>query len=343
MGQQGFWDLEKRQQELAKKKSVLEELNRVIPWESFRGELEQIHLKPRKSKAGRKPIDVIVMFKLLVLQQLYNISDEELEYQVKDRLSFMQFTGLGLEDVIPDATTVWLFRKQLQEHGLVGRLFEQFELYLREQGYQAQGGQIIDATLIPVPKQHINKEEKAHLDLGELPPAWQENVHRLAQKDTDAAWTKKNDKSYFGYKNHISIDVNHGFIRRYAVTSAAVHDSQQLTAVLDADNESDEVWADSAYRSVAIEGLLSALNFISHIHQRAYRNRPLREEQQTANRDRSQTRAKVEHVFGAWVMQMGGKLLRSIGLARTTLNLGLKNLTYNFIRLVFWQTRPVAG
>jgi len=77
MGQKGFWDLERRQQELVKKKSVLEELHRVIPWESFRGELEQIHAKPRKSKAGRKAIDVIVLFKLLVLQQLYNISDEE--------------------------------------------------------------------------------------------------------------------------------------------------------------------------------------------------------------------------------------------------------------------------
>jgi len=343
MGQKGFWDLERRQQELVKKKSVLEELHRVIPWESFRGELEQIHAKPRKSKAGRKAIDVIVLFKLLVLQQLYNISDEELEYQVKDRLSFMQFTGLGLEDAVPDSTTVWLFRKQLQEQGLVERLFEQFELYLREQGYQAQGGQIIDASLIPVPKQRIGKEEKAHLDVGEIPPDWQENVHRLVQKDTDAQWTKKNGKSYFGYKNHISIDVKHGFIRRYAVASAAVHDSQQLTAVLEEDNESDEVWADSAYRSVAIEGLLSALNFISHIHERAYRNRPLSEEQQTANRERSHTRAKVEHVFGAWVMQLGGKRLRSIGLARATLNLGLKNLTYNFIRLVFWQTRPAAG
>jgi IS5 family transposase len=343
MGQKGFWDLEKRQQELAKKKSILEELNRVIPWESFRTQLEQIRVKPRKSKAGRKPIDVIVMLKLLVLQQLYNISDDELEYQVKDRLSFMGFTGLGLEDAVPDATTVWLFRQQLQEHGLVECLFEQFEQYLREHGYQAQGGQIIDATLIPVPKQRIGKQDKVHLDAGKIPPQWQENRHQLVQKDVDAAWTKKNNQSYFGYKNHISIDVNHGFIRRYAITDAAVHDSQQLTAVLEADNESNEVWADSAYRSVAIEGLLAALNFISHIHERAYRHRPLSQEQQEANRERSQTRAKVEHVFGAWVMQLGGKLLRSIGLERAQVNLGLKNLTYNFIRLVFWQTHPVAG
>ncbi len=343
MGQQSFWDLEQRQHQLAEKKRTLGELNRVIPWESFRPQLEQIHGKPKKSNAGRKPMDVIVMLKLLVLQQLYNISDEELEYQVKDRLSFMQFLGLGLEDAIPDATTVWLFRKRLQEHKLVEELFEHFEGYLREQGYQAQGGQIIDATLVPVPKQRISKTEKAQLEAGEVPLEWQENPHRLSQKDRDAQWTKKNDVSYYGYKNHIDVDVKHGFIRHYSVTAASVHDSQQLTRVLDGDNEGNEVWADSAYRSVAIEGLLAALNFISHIHERAYRNRPLTEDQETANKERSHTRARVEHVFGAWVMQMGGKLLRSIGLERAKVNIGLKNLTYNFIRLVFWQTRPVAG
>lgn len=106
----------------------------------FRPLLEQIHHKPRKSKAGRKPIDVVVMFKLLVLQQLYNISDAELEYQVSDRLSFMQFLGFGLADEVPDATTVWLFRKQLSEQGLIEPLFEQFDGYLIEQGYAAQGG-----------------------------------------------------------------------------------------------------------------------------------------------------------------------------------------------------------
>lgn len=127
------------------------------------------------------------------------------------------------------------------------------------------------------------------------------------------------------------------------MTDAAVHDSQAFTAVLDADNEDHRGWADSADRSVALAGLLAALNFINHIHERAYRNRPLSEEQKESNRERSQTRAKVEHVFGAWGMQMGGKLLRSIGLERAKVQLGLKNLTYNFLRFAFWQTRPLEG
>ena len=86
--------------------------------------------KPRKSNAGRKPIDVVLMFKLLLLQKLYNISDEQLEYQVNDRLSFMQFLGLSLADAVPDATSVWLFRQQIRSAGLVEALFEKFETYL---------------------------------------------------------------------------------------------------------------------------------------------------------------------------------------------------------------------
>ena len=337
MRQPGFWDWEDRQNKLNQKKDLLVRLNEIITWETFRPLLEQIHDKPRKSKAGRKPIDVIVMFKLLVLQQLYNISDEELEYQVSDRLSFMQFLGFGLADDIPDATTVWLFRKQLSEQALIEPLFEQFDSYLIEQGYAAQGGQIVDATLIPVPKQHNSDDENKQIKQGEVPQSWQDQPHKRSQKDTDARWTKKGGKSYFGYKDHICIDAEHGLIRRYAVTDASVHDSQVLGQLLDEDNDSDLIWADSAYRSEAIEEVLKLIGFESQIHQRGYRNHPLSEEQQQSNRIKSKTRVKVEHVFGTWVIQMGGKLVRSIGLVQAKAQLGLKNLTYNLLRYTFLE------
>jgi len=342
MGQKGFWDFEERQQELLNKNKTLKYLNDIIPWELFRDELESLHKKDRKSNAGRKPIDVILMFKLLILQQLYNISDEELEYQVKDRLSFMEFLNLGIEDPVPDATTVWLFRQRLKDHDKIETLFEQFSDYLNQQGYQAQGGQIMDATLIPVPKQKMTKQEKEDLKQGQIPEEWQNDPHKMAQKDIDAKWTKKNNQSYFGYKNHINIDVDYGFIRQYIITDAAVHDSQALTRLLDDLNAGKGVWADSAYRSAGIEWLLSFLNWTSHIHERPYRNRPLSEEQKEKNTERSKTRSHVEHVFGAWVMQLGGKALRSIGLGRAEVNLGLKNLTYNFMRFIFWETREPA-
>ena len=167
MGQPGFWDLEARQQKLEQKKDFLSRLNRLVPWETFRPVLEEIRVKPRKSQAGRKPLDVLLLFKMLVLQKLYTISDEDLEYQVNDRLSFMQFLDLGLEDRVPDATTVWLFRDQLQKQGLAEELFETFASYLQASGYQAQDGQIIDATLIPVPKQRNRKDENKQVKQGQ--------------------------------------------------------------------------------------------------------------------------------------------------------------------------------
>ncbi|MCH9056053.1 transposase [Synechococcus sp. PCC 6716] len=176
-----------------------------------------------------------------------------------------------------------------------------------------------------------------------MPSEWQEQPHKLAQKDVETRWTKKNGVSYYGYKNHISSDVRHGLIRRYTVTDVAVHDSQVLGELLDADNTGDGLWADSAYLSTLIVEVLSLMGFEPHINERAYRNRPLSDEQKSANRERSQTRAKVEQIFGDWVTDMGGKLVRTIGLARAKVNLGLKNLTYNLKRFVWLETQSAAA
>ncbi|CDN10603.1 Mobile element protein [Richelia intracellularis] len=103
----------------------------------------------------------------------------------------MRFLSLGLPEAVPDATTVWLFRQQLKHQGLIEELFEQVDKDLRDQGYQAKGGQIVDATLIRVTKQHNTKEEKQKLAQGEIPEGWQQKPHPLSQKDTDGPWTKK--------------------------------------------------------------------------------------------------------------------------------------------------------
>ena len=148
-------------------------------------------------------------------------------------------------------------------------------------------------------------------------------------------------KSYFGYKDHIEIDAEHRLIRRYVVTDAAVWDGQVLGQLLDEDNDTDSIWGDSAYRSETIEAVLGWMGFESQIHERAYRNRPLSEDQTEHNREKSRIRARVEHVFWAWIMGMGGKFLRTIGLANAKVQLGLKNLTYNLIRFTWLETRAV--
>lgn len=243
-----FWDGENRQKKLNNKKPLLSQLNELVPWEEFRPILEQIHDRERSSNAGRKPLDVILIFKLVILQKLFNLSDDQLENQVKDRLSFMKFQNLGIEDPVPDAKTVGLFKEKLTKKKLVEEWFEQLEEYLKSQGYKAEEGQIGDATLILVPRQRNSRKENKEIREGEIPEEWKETPNRLCQKDLDARWLKKNGENHYGYKNHISIDKKYGIIRQYEVIDASVYDSKVLGKLIDIENADPEIWADSAYR-----------------------------------------------------------------------------------------------
>ena len=185
---------------------------------------------------------------MLVLQQLFNLSDEELEFQVKDRRSFEEFVGLGVLNPIPDATTIAMFRERLRKVGVIEEPFEMFEGYHRSQGLEAREGQIIDATLVPVPKQRKLRKENKEVKSGRMPAGWDENPDRLRQKDLDARWVKQSGISHYGYKNSIGIDVDYSFIRRYAVTAADGHDSQIISGLLDSQNKHEFFWADSLLR-----------------------------------------------------------------------------------------------
>lgn len=330
MGQRSFFDLENRLQSVSQMGDPLERLAAAIPWECFRPLLVQVHEKERKSNAGRKPLDVVLMFKVLILQTLYNLADAQVEYQIRDRLSFARFLGLGIEDEVPDATTVWRFRERLKELDLMGVLFDRFGDYLAAEGYQAKQGQIVDASLVPVPIQRNSREENRRIKAGEVPEDW--SPAKRAQKDVEARWTKKRGKSTFGYKNHIDVDAAHKLIRTFEVTPAQVHDSQVFDDLIDPDNEDPEVWADSAYRSEETEAVLEDGGYASHICEKGQAGKPLSAEQQANNRQRSKIRARVEHVFGFQQNSLGGKLIRTIGLARARVKIGLRNLTYNLMR-----------
>lgn len=140
----GFFDIAERTNKLTEMGDPLVGLNARIDWEAFRPDLNRIHEKERKSNAGAKPIDVVLMFKMLVLQQLNNQSDDWIEYQIRDRLSFVRFLGLELEDRVPDAKTVWSFREQLKVLNLVDELFVRFHEQLAGHGYVARSGQMVD-------------------------------------------------------------------------------------------------------------------------------------------------------------------------------------------------------
>ena len=138
------------------------------------------------------------MFKILVLQSLYNLSDDQTEFQIKDRLSFMRFLGLDFEGTVPDAKTLWLFRDTLANKNAIDKLFRKFNRYLDDEGLFVRQRQLIDASIIPVPVQRNTREENTRIKQGEVPEVWQEQPHKLQQKDTDARWVKKNGRSHYG-------------------------------------------------------------------------------------------------------------------------------------------------
>ena len=329
--QNGLFDVEFRMDELSKNGDPLEKFNKYVPWEEFRSKLEVIRKKRNGNVGGRPPFDVVLMMKILVLQSIYNLSDDSTEYLIRDRLSFMRFLGLSLGDRVPDAKTIWLFREQMGNAGLVREMFDWFDGYLRKNGFMAKQGQIVDASNVSVPKQRNSRKENEAIKKDE-PPVENWSDAKKRQKDTDARWVKKNGKNFYGYKNHIQVDVKHKFVRDYEVTDASVHDSNVFEAILDENNTSKDVYADSAYRSQEKEENLKKQRYRAHLQRKGYRNKPLTEWEKRGNRTRSKVRSRIEHIFGIQSQRAGNLILRTIGMARAKVKIGLRNLGFNLER-----------
>ncbi|MCC3244495.1 transposase [Methylocystis sp. WRRC1] len=346
----GFFDVDERLAELSAKGDDLERLNALVDFELFRPSLESAVPRGDRSKGGRPPFDHVFMFKILILQAMHALSDERCEYLIKDRLSFMRFLGLGLADAVPDANTIWSFREALKKADAVDALFARFDTALREAGFLAMSGQIVDATIVAAPRQRNTLEEKKAIRDGRIPNGWTDKPKKLAQKDRDARWTVKYSKAKpredgslppvdlaiaaFGYKNHVSIDRGFGLIRKWTATHAAAHDGARLEDVLDRTNTASDVWADTAYRSAKNEAMLTRRGFVSRIHRKKPQGRPMPERVRIANAQKSKVRSAVEHVFA---LQKGPMALfvRTIGIGRARVKIGLANLAYNMRRFVF--------
>ena len=360
-GQSGFFDIDERLKELSAKGDDLERLNAIIDFELFRADLARAVPQSDGSKGGRPAFDHVLMFKVLILQAAHGLSDERAEYLIKDRLSFMRFLGLGLADAVPDANTIWTFREALTRARIDGRpaievLFKAYEAALTKAGFLAMGGQIIDASIVAAPKQRNTDSEKRDIKEGRIPEGWKDNPAKLAQKDRDARWTVKWSKAKpaddgsprvdlavpaFGYKNHIGIDRRHGLIRTWAATDAARHDGAQLPNLTSKANTGSEVWADTAYRSKANEKHLADYRLVSRIHRKKPKGRPMPVNIARSNAAKSEVRSAVEHVFARQKGPMG-LVVRTIGLARAKVKIGLANIVYNMKRAV-WLTGQAAA
>jgi IS5 family transposase len=332
MKQQGFFTEEDRLFRLSSMGDPLEKVADSVDFEIFRPLLNKVFQKESVASGGRPAWDYVLMFKILLLQQWYSIADDKTEYLINDRLSFQRFLGLSLGDKVPDAKTIWLFRENLKKSETDRELFDLFTRRMEEEGVITRTGSIVDASFVGVPKQRNSREENKKIKEGHGDDLWEDKVHKCRQKDKDARWTKKNNETYYGYKDHAKVDRDSKMIVDYSVTHAAVHDSQEVLGLID---DKDKVlYADSAYVGKELhEALLSENpNLELKINEKGYRNKPLTDEQKANNREKSKVRARVEHVFGHMTNSFGEIFVRTIGLARAKCQIALKNLAYNLQR-----------
>lgn len=332
----------------------LEALGRIIDFEAFRPVLDAGLGYSDGSKGGRPPYDPVTMFKVLILAAQNNVSDERMEFLIRDRLSWLRFLGFDLGDRTPDENTIRLFRERLTRSGAIDRLFTEFDRQLKASGYLAMGGQIVDASLVAAPRQRNTAAEKAQIKAGrKAREIWKDEPNKAAQKDTDARWTVKIGRprdpeaprsvpelaiAVFGYKTHVAIDQAFGFIRSWTVTSAARHDGAVLREIVTTDNTSASVWADTAYRSKVNEEWLKARSLVSRIHRKKPPRRPMPDHIRRGNATKSKVRSAVEHVFAQQKDRMG-LFVRTVGIERARAKIGLANIAYNMGRLIFHKRR----
>jgi len=332
-GKRSLFDEQFNVERLSQIGNPLEAISKAVDFEMFRETLESKLLnKNKKNNAGAKPYDFVMMFKILILQRYYGLGDKQIEYQIIDRVSFKNFLGLESGDKVPDEKTVWAFREEIINNGLVEVLFKQFREYLETIGLIFNEGRLIDASFTVAPRQRNTREENAKIKSGQGNELWNDKPNKKSHKDIDARWTAKNGETFYGYKNHAKVDKKSKFINDFVVTDASVHDSQPLENLLDKSDEGQDLYADSAYTGEKQEKAIEKYKMKNKVTEKGYRNKPLTEEQIKSNRQKSKTRARVEHVFGFMEQSMHGLFIRSVGITRATGIIGLINLTYNLFR-----------
>jgi IS5 family transposase len=302
----------------------------LINFEALADKIDELAPRPVSRQGGRPPFPSELMVRILVLQQLYNLSDEAMEYQLLDRHTFQKFCGLENSSSIPDEKTIWLFKERINEVGGAEALFANVKQQVEQQGYLARGGQLLDASLMPTPIQHYTKAEKEILKEKAIPAKWTPAQRR--QKDIDASWTKKHGKSHHGYKLSINADNRGKFIRKIVISTAKEHDVLHTKRLLDRSNTSKDIYGDKGYEGEEYEKYMRDNGFNPRIQHKKPKGKPQSECQKKRNTRISKTRVRVEHIFAS-IAWMGGKSIRTIGLKRATFGLTLKATVYNMRRL----------
>ena len=352
---ESFFSLSDHLEKVRQGDNTLEIVEELVDFEGLRGLLTERLGYGDKPQGGRPPFDCVAMAKLLLLQHWNNLSDEKTEYMVRDRLSWMKFLGFKLGRATPDENTIRHFRNRLTETETLPLVHEFFKQQLGRNGFRPQGGQIVDGTIVEVPRQRFTKEEKQAIKEGKSArEIWPDKPNKAAQKDVDARWvsrikgkagTGSDGKpgqqtvvSKFGFSLGLSVDVDNKLVHGFGVFPANVHDSRILKDIVHFDNEDPRVLGDKAFPSKENEKFLEDNGFTNELMQKKPKDEEMPEEIARSNAKIAKERSRVEHVFGH-MKYCRGLTIRTIGLARAQTKLSLSVLAYNIDRFVLLKRR----
>lgn len=288
-----------------KRDDFLARIEGLVDWRALTDLLAKVEYR---NEVGRPAVPAMVLFRMLLVQAFYNLSDTDTEVQVADRYSFRRFVGLQIDERVPDETSLVRFRERIREAGLTDKLLPTVMQQIEAKGLVVKRATLVDATLV---KAAVRPPQKG-----------------TPSKDGDATFTVKNDTPHFGYKAHVSVDADSHLVRRAVMTTASVHDSRMLKAVVPDDDS--KVFADKAYDSAEAREWLGERAFLMH---RARRNRPLDVLHDKFNRVAAAIRCRVETIFGHQKRSQGFERVRYRGLAACNLELQLRMIAWNLLRV----------
>ncbi len=306
-------------------------LKRIIPWESFRRLLKVID-RTNGGQGGRPRYDVVKMFKVVLLGQWHNLSDNDLEQALRVRLDFLVFCGFTLQGDVPDSTTIQDFRTKMIEHDLLDRCLKELNKRLEAANLKIKSGSlVVDSTVIESASRPRNTIVPGE---GDEPPS------KTTSSDPDSQWTKKGKNYHYGYKEHAVVDAQEGYIEVVKVTGAGKHDGKMLQSVLKGLRGIKDVLADKAYASKSNRRYLKARKIKDSILRKAARNNPLKESDLRHNRRISTRRFVVEQHFGTKKRKFQYSRTRYVTTVRVQAQSYLKAICFNLLKALRMLSPP---
>lgn len=319
---------------------LFDRVNLIIDWKQIAKEISKYYQKG-KSIDGRESYDGLILFKMLLLQNWYGLSDVDIEFSVRDRISFSKFCCIAMDETVPDSSVLCRFRIALSSHNAFENLLQMINQRMEDGGLMIIKGAIVDASVTPTLRKPRGKKEFDLVteDRKEDEQTESETIVTLVEKvkpnvDTEAAWIKKAGKLHYGYKQH-TVTNQEGFVLGIHTTAANESDIKNLGTALSKVKLKPRtpVFADKGYASEENDNILVAKKLKNRILNKAVRNKPLTEKEKQINKKISQTRYKIERTFGSIKRWFKAGVARYVGKDKMHSQHLLQAICYNLYRM----------